>query len=127
MARFVYINDDDKVLELFYPCGEAPQTVTQDGVEYRRDYSMRQGASSDSMWPMNSAAAGVHPAQISEAMAHAEANGVPTSFTADGDAILTDKAHRKAYLNACGLHDRNAGYGDPTPKFKDSDFGENYA
>jgi len=39
--------------------------------------------------------------------------GVPTQFDPrTGQAIFTDRSHRKRYLAARGFIDRNAGYGD---------------
>jgi hypothetical protein len=64
-------------------------------------------------WPMKSDAAGVHPSQAGEAYQHSVSLGVPTTFDQrTGQAIFTDRAHRKRYLAARGFIDRNAGYGD---------------
>ena len=58
-------------------------------------------------------AAGVHPTQIKEARDLAKRQGIAIDFTPDGRAIFTSAYHRKTYLRACGIHDRNGGYGDP--------------
>lgn len=68
-----------------------------------------------STWPMASDAAGVDPSQIKEQMAHDTKEGVPTEYTRSGEPILTSASHRKKYMRAQGLYDRNAGYGDPEP------------
>tara|TARA_R100000700_G_scaffold41079_1_gene59571 strand:- start:10025 stop:10351 length:327 start_codon:yes stop_codon:yes gene_type:complete len=88
--------------------------VDNEGVKWHRDYAAEMGATgSCSIWPMKSDGAGVHPDQIGKAMAAAEKMGVPTSFDSKtGQAIFESRAHRKKYLKAHGMHDRNAGYGD---------------
>jgi hypothetical protein len=58
-------------------------------------------------------AAGVAPSQVKEATDHSRKIGIPTEFTPDGQAIFTSRSHRKRYLEAVGLFDRNGGYGDP--------------
>lgn len=63
-------------------------------------------------WPMPSDALAVHPSRIEEAMEDAKKKGVPTTFDAEGRAILTDRGHRKKYLKAYGYHDNHGGYGD---------------
>ena len=62
--------------------------------------------------PLHSVALGVHPAQITEAVADAKAKGVPTEFDTEGDPVFTSRRHRKEYLKAYGFRDRNGGYGD---------------
>lgn len=68
-------------------------------------------------WPMKSWAAGVNPDEIPRAVAAANEGGVPTDFCPKtGDVIFTSRKHRRDYLNKVrGMHDRNAGYGDPAP------------
>ena len=63
-------------------------------------------------WPLYSDAAGCHPSQIKNLERVALERGVPTECTADGRVIFRDRAHRRAYLRAFGLHDKNGGYGD---------------
>ncbi len=63
-------------------------------------------------WPILSEAMGVAPNQVAEAVEYAKANGVPTDYTADGRAILRDRAHRKRFLRMSGYHDRSGGYSD---------------
>jgi len=74
-----------------------------------------QGAANDN-FPMESDAAGVHPAQIKETMAFDKSRGVPTTYTGEGNPIFTSRGHRAKYCEAHGLYDRNAGYGDAAPK-----------
>lgn len=84
----------------------------------RRDLIAEHGGFRDTTacWPMESDAAGVHPAQVAEAMEHDRRNGVPTDYTKDGNPIFTSREHRNRYCQANGLYDRNAGYGDRSPK-----------
>jgi hypothetical protein len=88
--------------------------VDNEGVRWVRDYPAEMGQpASCGTWPMKSDGAGVHPSQIGDAMKAASKMGVPTSFDAKtGQAIFESRAHRKKYLKAHGMHDRNAGYGD---------------
>ena len=65
---------------------------------------------------MESYSLGVEPSQIPEAVAHAEFCGVPTDFNPEnGDAILRNPKHRAALSRTLKIHDRNAGYSDPSP------------
>lgn len=66
-------------------------------------------------WPMESVAAGVSAEQVPEMVAFDRQNGVPTEYSQDGNPIFTSKTHRKKYLRAHGMYDRNAGYSDPEP------------
>ncbi|MBN1460881.1 MAG: hypothetical protein JXA57_15215 [Armatimonadetes bacterium] len=69
---------------------------------------------------MISMAAGVDPSQVDEARRQSVEMGVPTDFTPDGDAIFTSRSHRKRYCEKVGLHDRDGGYGDPSPQPRES-------
>ena len=85
-----------------------------DGVQYERDIASEHGGHKKiSGWPLKSDAAGVHPKDAVKAMKGADKMGVPTDFDKNtGQAVFTDRSHRKAYMKAMGLHDRNGGYGD---------------
>lgn len=65
--------------------------------------------------PLKSVALAVQPGQVAEAAADAAARGVPTDFTPEGEPILRDRDHKKRYLRAYGMYDRDAGYGDAAP------------
>ena len=70
-------------------------------------------------WPMESDAAGVAVDQVDQAAREMARQGCPTDFNPDtGAAIFTGPAHRKKACEIIGLHDRNAGYSDPTPADK---------
>ena len=85
------------------------------GQSMRRDigFEHRGFRHTPGTWPMASDAAGVHPDQVKEAVAHSEAIGIPTQFDSEGRAIFTGPRHRKAYCEAIGLYDRNGGYSEP--------------
>ncbi len=71
------------------------------------------GASAKAKWPIESDAAGVHPDQVPEAIAHAASKGVPTEFNPrTGNPIFRSRKHRNEFLKAHGMRDRDAGYGD---------------
>ncbi len=63
-------------------------------------------------WPKKCDGTGVLPSQTQEASEHLASQGVPTEFAPDGRAILRDRSHRNNVLEALGLHDKDAGYGD---------------
>lgn len=89
--------------------------IWENGEWYERDLEAEHGAPTGgcASWPMRSDAAGVHPSQAGEAYQHSVSIGVPTTFDQrTGQAIFTDRIHRKRYLAARGFIDRNAGYGD---------------
>lgn len=98
-----------KVVEQLYPMGQAPATVTVDGIEYERNFAAEQSgarARPGDLWPLYSEAAGVHPEQVAGARQEWQKRGVPTDFTADGRAIFRDAGHRRKFLKAAGLVDR---------------------
>lgn len=95
----------------------APDGISIEGVYYERDIAaehMRQatrGAATG--WPLKSDAAGVHPDDAKKASESSAKMGVPTEFDRKtGQAIFRDRSHRRAYLKATGMHDRQGGYGD---------------
>ncbi len=71
------------------------------------------GAQAKGNWPIESDAAGVHPDQVNEAIAHAVNKGVPTEFNRQtGNPIFRSRKHRNDFLRAHGMRDCDAGYGD---------------
>lgn len=90
--------------------------IVLDGETWVRDYASEMSGTSlggCASWPLKSDAAGVHPSQAKEAMQNASNLGVPTQFDSQtGQAVFESRSHRKAYLKAMGMHDRNGGYGD---------------
>ena len=64
-------------------------------------------------WPIVSHALGVHKDQIGLAKKlDRDVGAPPTEYTPDGEPILRDRGHRRDYLKAHQMHDRDAGYGD---------------
>jgi hypothetical protein len=61
-------------------------------------------------WPRKSLALAVHPSQIAEAYQDARDRGVPTEFAKDGQPIMQNAAHQKAYSKAYGFINRDAFY-----------------
>lgn len=96
-------------IEQFFYIGQAPKTVTVDGVEYRRDFAAeRVGIPASKGWPMECIASGVNAAQAGELREHLAGKGVPTDVTADGNPVYRDAAHRRKALKARGLVDRSS-------------------
>jgi len=67
-------------------------------------------------WPMESDACGVHPDQARDYAKHLREQGVPTEVLPNGNPIFTSREHRKRACAATGMYDRNAGYGDQSPR-----------
>jgi hypothetical protein len=87
------------------------------GKTLKRDFQAERGIDTPGTWPMESDAAGVNPEQIPEAREYARSMGVPTEYNPEtGAAIFTSRDHRKRFCEASGLYDRNAGYGDQSPR-----------
>lgn len=64
------------------------------------------GASS-SAYPYAADSLGVHPSQVEEARAAAEAIGVPTDFTPDGSIVWKSRDHQRRYCQATGYVNRD--------------------
>jgi len=68
-------------------------------------------------WPMKSDAAGCLVHEIPKRMEQLRRRGVRCEFDPrTGEAIFDNASHRKQVLQAMGMYDRNAGYGDPSPR-----------
>lgn len=80
------------------------------GINIQAQQSNRRTTASN--WPMESDAAGVHPAQAKEYAEYLRAKGVPTEVLSNGNPIFTSQHHRKLVCAATGQYDRNASYGD---------------
>lgn len=125
------IEDTGEVVEVFMAFDEYGQRVKDDmitlddGQTAKRVWSAavsknhRSIATCPGNYPQISYASGVHPSQIKEQQAALKAAGVRTThYTKEGDPIFEDKNHRREALTAMGLFDRNAGFSDPTPKYR---------
>ena len=118
MPTYCYANDDGEVIEHNCSIDKRPTTIRRSGVVYRRCFQAEHGVGPElrgtapAGWPIMSETSGVHPSQVKEAEAFTRAQGVPTHYTKDGRAILTDRSHRKKFCRAMGVRDNDAGYGD---------------
>ena len=80
------------------------------GIDIQAQQSNRR--TTPGTWPMESDAAGVHPAQAKEYADYLRSKGVPTEVKPNGNPVFTSRDHRKRVCAATGQYDRNAGYGD---------------
>lgn len=119
----IYVYKDRKTgerVELYLTCAEKDKrekcgVITDGGRVLVRDIVGELGGfrCTAGNWPMRSDAAGVHPSQCAHAHEESIALGVPTQFDKEtGQAIFESRSHRKAFLAAKGMYDRNGGYGD---------------
>lgn len=120
MPTYVYKNESGQTVEVVMTIAqmlerEIDGILMHEGQRLVRDLAAEHGPAEGgcATWPMRSDAAGVHPGQAGDAYRHSVSIGVPTQFDQrTGQAIFTDRTHRKRYLAARGFIDRNAGYGD---------------
>ncbi len=61
----------------------------------------------DSAYPYAADSLAVHPSQVAEARAAAEAVGVPTDFTPSGEIIWKSREHQRQYCQATGFINRD--------------------
>tara|TARA_Y100000593_G_scaffold91963_1_gene182186 strand:- start:2079 stop:2447 length:369 start_codon:yes stop_codon:yes gene_type:complete len=119
---YCYRNEAGELWEEFSTIAEMESKIDENfsfvddnGVKWTRDFAVEMGVRKNgcAAWPMKSDAAGVHPSQAQEAYETSRKMGIPTRFDpSTGQAIFESRGHRKQYLKAHGLHDRNGGYGD---------------
>ncbi len=95
---------------------EDPVLCEEDGFVMARDYQADFGKQyHGDTYPYASGALGASPSEIAGLMAFDKAHGVVTEYNSECDPVMRSKAHRKAYCEAHGFFDRNAGYSDPVP------------
>jgi hypothetical protein len=71
------------------------------------------GVQTDWSKPIMSDALAVHPSQVQEAYDDSVKKGVPTQFDKKtGQPEFRSRQHRRDYLKAYGVRDRDGGYGD---------------
>ncbi len=121
MARYDYHTTDGELVELEYAVGRAPLNVDHPQHGYCRRALEAHYASvrtqSPATYPRDSDAAGCNPDQAQEMMNESVKLGIPTEFSKKtGCAKFESRAHEKRYCVAAGLYQRNAGYGDATPR-----------
>ena len=119
MPTYCFTNGDGETIERSFPMDRIPRRIHIGKVVYQRDLRkehshMRSGKA----WPQTSCALGVDRSQVKDAEKTLFEAGVPTQFDARGDAILTSRTHRNKVMNAMGMGDRDAGYGDRAPDVK---------
>lgn len=97
-----------KVVEQLHPIGKAPNEILVDGVPYERNIQLEHSgrARPGDIWPLHSESAGVLPNQIGEATEHYRKLGVPTDFDSEGRAVFTSASHRRKFLRASGMFDK---------------------
>lgn len=118
MPTYLFEKTDGQAVELVMPFSELEkrqysreggQFIKLDNGEEAKRIYVPCGGMSSSVWPKESAAAGVAPEQVQEAMAHDRESGVPTEYNRrTGDAIFTSTAHQRKYLKLHGLVDRDS-------------------
>lgn len=126
MPLYEFVREDGEVVPLMLSFAEFDRRVKDgtitldDGTTASYSWDQHKLMSTvPSCYPMVCTAAGVHPAQVREQIAHLKHKGVRTThYTKDGDPIFEDKRHRKEVCEALGLFDRNGGYGDPQAKHR---------
>jgi hypothetical protein len=131
MPAYEFIADNGDIVELQMSMAEHAKRVKNDTIQLddgrlaRTNWSReaserhRSSATCPGTYPMVSMNAGVHPDQIKEHMEHLRSRGCgQVDHTPDGDIVFNDKSQRKKVLETLGIYDRNAGYGDPAPKYR---------
>lgn len=118
--EYFFVDPKGKTVSIVMEAGELERrlsggSITHNGQKMR----LKEGANPTirprhgiAEWPMRSVGAGCHPKQISKMEADSRKKGVPTRFASNGDAIFESRSHRRNYLRAYGMHDRDGGYGD---------------
>jgi hypothetical protein len=82
--------------------------------DFKADFGKQRFADKQ---PLVSVAAGVNPDEIPKMRRLDARHGLGgTEYLPNGDVVFKSRAHRKKYCQAHGLFDRDAGYGDASPK-----------
>jgi len=126
MPTYLFIDADKAVHERAMTIAEMEKCQRKDG-KYRvkglglctRDIALEHSGFRDtpSNWPLKCDGSGCHPSQVKQFTEQMTTLGVPTEFDKDtGQAIYTDREHRRRSCEARGFFDRNGGYSDPQSK-----------
>ena len=93
---------------------DIPREIVSDGVVFRRDLLAEHGHTfhRPGLWPMISPNLGWPSNAMQTVQERLARFNCPTEFTRTNDPILRDRNHRKRYMEAFGLYDRDAGYSD---------------
>ncbi len=125
MPTYCYRREDnDEIVELTMSIDEMLRTQEPDGRMRLEDGTMgsrHYGAESakpspSACWPQVCTIDGIDPADIPQARAEARAAGIDVDFTPEGGPIHKSRKERKRYYEHIGMHDLNAGYGDPVQR-----------
>lgn len=70
-------------------------------------------AAYDGSAPLISEGLGCHPSMVEEYRGEAKRRGVSgVDWNEKGQAVITSRSGRAAWLKSCGRHDNDGGYGD---------------
>lgn len=101
-----------QIVEMTFKIGSAPPRIwdPEHGTcERDIEAEHKSVAPCHPKWPIKSDAAGCHTRQIPGFEHTLEKLGVPTKYDPQtGQAIFTDRAHRKKFLKATGMHDKTS-------------------
>lgn len=116
LPLYAYQCWDGHTTRRFYQSDKIAKTVRCEHCEGRARRVLGCMVAPNGNFPMTSSAAGVYPSQIEEATQRSREPGkVSVEFDREGDAIFTDRKHRKEYCESVGLFDKDGGIGDPMP------------
>lgn len=125
MAVYEFEAEDGEVVEVYMTYSEFDRRVKNgtikldDGRLAAIHFGGSRTKTYPSCYPMVCSAAGVAPSQIKEHQQHLKEKGCGhIEHTKDGDLVFSDKSQRKKVLEALGMFDRRASYGDPQPKHR---------
>lgn len=104
----------DAIVERDFPIGQAPATVVDDGLVFRRSYRAEGKNFSvkredgirntgKNIWPIKSDALGCNPNEIATFRKVTKEQGVPTDYTPDGRAIIHSENHKRKLGKLHGL------------------------
>jgi hypothetical protein len=118
MPMYCYTTKDGQTVERSFPMGEAPEKVRVKGKVARRDYTAEsKGGMKSSCWPMVAdLSCAIDADQVAEARAYDKFAECPTEYVpvegSPGEFApkLDNPHHRKRYMEAHALFDRNGGH-----------------
>jgi hypothetical protein len=109
-GRIVYHRSGDPT----YFVGDVEVTKEQYDLRFPNKLDLSEPAmvAAPGIWPMESVALAVHPAQVEEANARAKRHGIAVAYKPDGTCVIADRKARKELNRLEGFHDKQGGYGD---------------
>lgn len=123
MPMYCYKNDvNGQMIERSFPMKRIPRFLTVKGVKFKRDRQSEWNKDMPGNWPQMSVALGVNPNRIGEMTEYLKKKGVHANFDAEsGDCEVTSDGHRNAVMDARGMIDFDAGYGQHCEQINDKD------